>query len=67
MFAAVSVFNVSTRMCTIKNKMAKGFLPRFLETFTQTREPSSSYLRAAMAQKVPSVSIDGTLVGLQVY
>ncbi len=26
MFAAVCVFKVSTRMCTIKNKMAEGFL-----------------------------------------
>ncbi len=26
MFAAVRVFKVSTRMCTIKNKMAEGFL-----------------------------------------
>ncbi len=29
MFAGVRVFKVSTRMCTIKNKMAEGF---FLET-----------------------------------
>ncbi len=26
MFVAVCIFNVSTRMCTIKNKMAEGFL-----------------------------------------
>ncbi len=50
MFAAVCVFNVSTRMCTIKNKMAEGFLEtKILEMLTQTREPSSSYLRAARA------------------
>ncbi len=50
MFAAVCVFNVSTRMCTIKNKMAEDFLEtKILETLIQTREPSSSYLRAARA------------------
>ncbi len=26
MFAAVCVFTLSTRMCTIKNKMVEGFL-----------------------------------------
>ncbi len=60
MFAGVCVFNVGTRMGTIKNKMAEGFLET-LETLTHTRKPSCSDLR------LPSVSIDGTLVGLQLY
>ncbi len=39
MFAAVRVFNVSTRMCTIKNKMAEGFLETkiFRNAHTDTR------------------------------
>ncbi len=39
MFAAVSVFNLSTRMCTIKNKMAEGFLETnvFRNARTDTR------------------------------
>ncbi len=51
MFVAVCVFNVSTHMCTIINKMAEGFLDTkgFLETRTQTREPSCSDPRAARA------------------
>ncbi len=53
MFAAVRVFKVSTRICTIKNKMAEGFL----ETLTQTRELSSSYLRAARALLRSRVSL----------
>ncbi len=39
MFAAVRVFNVSTRMCTIKNKMAEGLLETkiFRNAHTDTR------------------------------
>ncbi len=39
MFAAVRVFKVSARMCTIKNKMAEGFLETkiFRNAHTDTR------------------------------
>ncbi len=42
MFVAVCVFNVSTRMCTIKNKMAEGFLETkiFRNAHTDTRAPA---------------------------
>ncbi len=39
MFAGVRIFKVSTRMCTIKNKMAEGFLETkiFRNAHTDTR------------------------------
>ncbi len=47
MFAAVCVFNVSTRMSTIKKNGGRLLrYQRFLETRTQTREPSCSDSRS---------------------
>ncbi len=59
MFAAVCVFNVSTRMCTIKNINGGRLLryQRFLETLTQIQEPSCSDLRAARALLMTRVSL----------
>ncbi len=48
MFAAVCVFNVSTRMCTIKKKI-KWRKACSLETLIQTREPSCSDPRVLIA------------------
>ncbi len=55
MFAAVCVFNLSTRMGTIKNKMAEGFLET--KVFRNAREPSCSDLRAARALLRSRVSL----------
>ncbi len=69
MFAAVCVFKVSTRMCTIKNKMAEGFLETkiFRNAHTDTGAQQQLFDSSEGSTKVPSVSIDGTLVGLQLY
>ncbi len=69
MFAAVRVFKVSklTRMCTIKNKMADGFFETkiFRNAHTDTRAQQWLFESSEGSTKVPSVSIDGTLVGQQ--
>ena len=49
MFAAVCVFNVSTRMCTIKWRKASQIPKVFRNAHTDTRAPSWYYLRAARA------------------
>ncbi len=47
MFAAVCVYTFSTRMCTIKNKMAEGFLET--KVFRNARTDTRPDLRAARA------------------
>ncbi len=53
-------------LCIINNKMAEGFL-RFLEALTQTQEQLVLFESSEGSTKYPNVSIDGTLVGLQLY
>ncbi len=63
------IFKVSTRVCTIKNKMVEGFLETkiFRNAHTDTRAQQLLFESSEGSTKVPSVTIDGTLVGLRVY
>ncbi len=56
----ISRFKVSTRMCTIKNKMAEGFLETkiFRNAHTDTRAQQYLFESSEGSTKVPSVSID---------
>ncbi len=66
MFATVRVFKVSTRMGTIKNKMCLE-TKIFRNAHTDTRAQQQLFESSEGSTKVPSVSLDSTLVGLQLY
>ncbi len=70
MFAAVCILNVSTYMCTIKNKMVEGFLDTkvFFKCPHRHERPAGVIFESSEGStKDLSVSIDGTLVALQLY
>ncbi len=66
MFAGVCVFNVSTRMGTIKIKWRK-VSKVFRNAHTDTRAQLLLFEISEGSTKVSSASVDRTLVGLQSF
>ena len=50
MFAAVCVFNVSMRMCTIKNKMVEGFLENAIKKRKLAKVKVTRFTQAPLGQ-----------------